>query len=102
MVSVSVSTPSDRSLRETPEVIHQADPNIAQRAKQIYNERLKAQLESSDPDRFVAIEPDSGEYFLGETLSEAIGKSRQKYPDRLAHAIRVGHPAAVHFGMHIQ
>ncbi len=83
-------------------MIRKADPNIADRAKKIYNERLKAHLEVSDPDSFVAIEPDSGEYFLGATLSEAIGKSRQRYPDRLAHAIRVGHKAAVHFGLSIQ
>ena len=83
-------------------MIRKADPSIADRAKLIYNERLKSHLEASNPDAFVAIEPDSGEYFVGATLSEAIGKSRQKYPDRLAHAIRVGHQAAVHFGMHIQ
>lgn len=83
-------------------MVRKADPNIAERAKQIYNERLKSQMEALYPDSFVAIEPDSGECFLGATLSEAIGKSRQKYPDRLAHAIRVGHPAAVHFGLHIQ
>jgi hypothetical protein len=83
-------------------MLNKADPNIAERAKQIYNERLRSQLEVSDPDSFVAIEPESGEYFLGATLSDAIGKSRQKYPDRLAHAIRVGHQAAVHFGLSIQ
>jgi len=85
-----------------PEMLRKADPDVAERAKQIYNERLKPQLEASSPDQFVAIEPDSGEFFLGATLSEAIGKSRQKYPDRLAHVIRVGHQAAVHFGLHTQ
>jgi hypothetical protein len=83
-------------------MIRKVDPSIADRAKRIYNERLKSQLETSNPDDFVAIEPESGEFFLGTTLSEAIGKSRQKYPDRLAHAIRVGHQAAVHFGLHIR
>jgi hypothetical protein len=51
---------------------------------------------------FVAIEPVSGDYFLGCTLSEAIGASRSKYPDRLAHALRVGHKAAIHFGLQIR
>lgn len=83
-------------------MIRKADPSIAERAKKIYVERLKARLEATEPDKFVAIEPDSGEYFIGETLSQAIGQSRLKYPDRLAHAIRVGHRATVHFGMHIQ
>ena len=48
------------------------------------------------------IEPISGDYFLGQTLSEAIGASRSRHPDRLAHAMRVGHRAAVHFGLHIR
>lgn len=83
-------------------MIRKTDPSIAERAKQIYEGRLKALLEATDPDKFVAIEPESGDYFLGVTLSEAIRKSRQKHPDRLAHAIRVGHNAAVHFGMHVR
>lgn len=83
-------------------MLRKANPDVADRAKKIYNERLKTQLEASSPDQFVAIEPDSGEFFVGATLSEASGKSRQKYPDRLAHAIRVGHQAAVHFGLYVQ
>ena len=51
---------------------------------------------------FVAIEPVSGEYFLGQTLSQAIGESRIKSPDRLEHEIRIGHKASLHFGMQIR
>ncbi|MGB7327423.1 MAG: hypothetical protein WBD31_21280 [Rubripirellula sp.] len=83
-------------------MIQKVDDSVAERAKIIYHEQLKACLEASDPDKFVAIEPESGDFFLGATLSEAIGKSRQKHPSRPAHVIRVGHKAAVHFGMHIQ
>ena len=75
---------------------------VASAAKSIYEERLRETLERSHRDQFVAIEPISGDYFTGQTLSDVIGASRAKYPDRLAHALRVGHPAAVHFGMHIQ
>jgi hypothetical protein len=35
-------------------------------------------------------------------LSEAIGAARRSYPDRLAHAMRVGHKAAVHFGAQLR
>lgn len=83
-------------------MVRKAESSVAEQAKKIYAERLQATLEATDPDKFVAIEPVSGEHFLGQTLSEAIGKSRSKYPDRLAHALRVGHLAAVHFGMHVQ
>ena len=51
---------------------------------------------------FVAIEPESGDYFLGKTHSEAMKAARRAHPDRLCHAMRVGHKAALHFGMHIR
>jgi len=79
-----------------------SNSSVAERAKKIYELSLRTNLESNHQDEFVAIEPESGDYFLGLTLSEAIGKARSKYPDKLAHALRVGHKAAVHFGMHIQ
>jgi hypothetical protein len=70
-------------------------------AEEIYSSRLRAILEPGEIDRFVAIEPESGDYFLGDTLSEAMGAARRCHPTRLAHAMRVGHAAAIHFGMHV-
>jgi hypothetical protein len=69
------------------------------RAEQIYAKQLRAILEPEHADEFVAIEPESGDYFLGKTLSEAMGAAHRSHPDRLAHAMRVGHRAALHFGM---
>ena len=79
-----------------------ASTDLARRAEAIYANRLKDQLEPTHRDEFVAIEPDSGDFFLGSTLSEAIGLARKAHPDRLAHALRVGHRAAVHFGTSLQ
>ncbi|MCE9552545.1 MAG: hypothetical protein K8T91_04095 [Planctomycetes bacterium] len=76
--------------------------SVASAARQLYESRLRNLLEPTHNDEFVAIEPVSGEYFLGRTLSEAIGAARSKFPDRLAHALRVGHKATVHFGQHLQ
>jgi|AP95_1055475.scaffolds.fasta_scaffold147054_1 hypothetical protein len=71
---------------------------LAQRATKLYEETLREQLERTNLNDFVAIEPDSGDYFFGTTLSEAIQASRSAHPDRLAFGIRVGHTAAVHIG----
>ncbi len=84
------------------EIVSQNTENVSREAKRIYEDKLRASLEESHMNEFVAIEPTSGEYFLGRTLSEAISASRQKYPDRLAHALRVGHKAAIHFGLQIR
>jgi hypothetical protein len=83
-------------------MIRKNDGSVADRARKIYEERLKAELEPAHNDEFVAVEPESGDFFFGKTLSEAIGASRAKHPEKLAHAFRVGHRAAVHFGLHLQ
>lgn len=78
-----------------------AKPEIEEfvrRAEEIYASRLRSVLEPGHADEFVAIEPESGEYFLGKTLSEATRAARQSYPDRWTHAMRVGHSAALHLG----
>ena len=73
-----------------------------QKAELVYEKRLSRILEPEHMDEFVAIEPQSGDYFLGKTLSEAMAASRKVYPDRLAHAMRVGHKAALHLGAQTQ
>jgi hypothetical protein len=75
---------------------------FVRRAEAIYSGRLRAVLEPEHMDEFVAIEPTSGEYFLGRTLREAVRAARRVHPDRLTHTMRVGRKAAVHFGMHVR
>ena len=72
---------------------------IAARARALYEDVLRTQLEPDHRDEFVAIEPISGEYFLGRTLSDAIAAARQAHPTRLSHTMRVGHAAAIHLGV---
>jgi len=72
--------------------------SIIARVKQIYADSLQAALESQHKDRYVAIEPESGEYFLGDTFDEAVSAARAKYPSRLSHTIRIGHRAAFSIG----
>lgn len=83
-------------------MIREDRESVADVARRMYDEKLRETLEPGHNDEFVAIEPESGEYFLAKTLSAAIGASRSKYPDRLAHALRVGHKATVHFGTQIR
>jgi hypothetical protein len=72
--------------------------SIIERAKLIYAERLQATLEAQHTDRFVAIEPESGDYFLGDTFDQAVKAARAKHSTRLSHTIRIGHRAAFHIG----
>ncbi|QDT76137.1 hypothetical protein [Lacipirellula limnantheis] len=71
---------------------------VARRARLIYDEQLREQLEREHANEFVAIEPESARFFLGATLSEAIQAARRAFPDRLPFALRIGHNSTVHLG----
>jgi hypothetical protein len=71
---------------------------VARKAQAIYERDLRHKLEATDLYAFVAIEPESGEHFLGQTLREAIQAARAAYPDRITFTLRVGHTAAVQIG----
>lgn len=72
---------------------------LARRACEIYEATLRSRLESSNLNEFVAIEPDSGDFFLGKTLSEAIQAARAVHPERLPFVLRVGHKSTVELGV---
>jgi hypothetical protein len=72
--------------------------DLVQKAEAIYESRLQGILEPRHDHEFVAIEPESGEYFLGKTLNDAAKAARAAYPSRLTHLMRVGHKAAIHLG----
>ena len=71
----------------------------AREAQSIYERVLKARLEATNPGDFVAIDPESGDYFLGKTLSAAIQSARAAHPGRLPFALRVGHRTTVELGV---
>ena len=72
--------------------------SIAEQAKRIYEVRLKAELEAKHRDQFVAIEPVSESFFLGDQFINAAMAAKNAYPDRKSFVIRVGHEAAFHIG----
>ena len=73
--------------------------SVAERAISLYESELRAGLEAGHRNCFVAIEPESGEYFLGDTLSAAIQAARAAHPNRIAYTLRVGHPTAINLGV---
>lgn len=80
-------------------MISEESRDIAEKARGIYKSRLQTDMEQTDFGRYVSIEPLSGEYFLGDTFDDAVNAAIDKYPTRLTHTIRIGHPAAFHLGV---
>lgn len=75
-----------------------SDDEVERLATEFYEHDLRATLEATHPNAFVAIEPVSRTYYIGNTLSEAGRQARLAFPDRLSFAVRVGHSAAIHIG----
>lgn len=65
---------------------------LASKGKQIYA-TLQEKLEPEHRGKIVVIDPDTGDYFLGDTLLEADRKARQKHPDKVFYAVKIGYPA---------
>lgn len=72
--------------------------DLARSATEFYDLELRATLEITHLNEFIAIEPESRTYYFGKTLSEAIQAARRSQPDRYPFVMRVGHRAAIEIG----
>lgn len=68
---------------------------VLRKGERLYQTKLKAILEPIYTGKFAVIEPDSGEYFLGDRIGEAVEKAQAKYPDKLVYIVRIGFRAAI-------
>ncbi|MEK6288334.1 MAG: hypothetical protein AABO57_21670 [Acidobacteriota bacterium] len=72
--------------------------DLVDKGQQFYDRQLKAVLEPDHAGRFVAIEPDSGRYFLADTGRAALRAARAEVPGKLFYLVRIGHRAAYRIG----
>ncbi len=72
--------------------------SVSDDAKRIYESDLKIKLEAEHVDKFVAIEPVSKTYYLGETFIAAALAAKTAFPARKSFVLRIGHDAAFHIG----
>ena len=68
--------------------------DLVERGQSFYDEQLKKKLEQEHTGRYVAIEPESGRYFLDDTGTGALTAARQAMPDGLFYLMRVGYQTA--------
>jgi len=76
-----------RSIKLEPVNIHQ----LSEEGKRIYEE-LRETLEPEHKGEYLAIEVESGDYFIGETIEKVDRKVRKKYPDKVLYLIKIGYP----------
>ncbi|MBI3649905.1 MAG: hypothetical protein HY231_02515 [Acidobacteria bacterium] len=79
-------------------MIKKVTGELAARGRQLYADKLKDLLEPQHTGQFVAIEPDTGNYFLGEKDIDAIQAARAAMPGKHFYLARVGYPTAYKIG----
>jgi hypothetical protein len=67
---------------------------LAEKAEELYERKLKKKLEPKYKGKMIAIEVESGKYFMGEDLAEAGKKAKAVFPDKVFYFKRVGYKAA--------
>ena len=60
-----------------------------EKSAEVYG-KLKPELEEKYHGLIVAIEPYSGDYFVGKSVIEAGDKGKEKYPNKIFHFVRPG------------
>lgn len=51
----------------------------------------KIQSLSEKKGTIAVIEPETGDYFLGDSLTEALKKAKTKYPGKVFYSVRIGY-----------
>ena len=73
---------------------------VIARGQSLYDDVLKADLEREHIGRYVAIDPETGRYFLGDTSAEALGAAYDALPSTRFYLTRVGYKTAHTIGGH--
>lgn len=76
-----------RPTKLKPIDIHQ----LSEEGKKIYEE-LRETLGAEHKGEYLAIEVESGDHFLGETIEKAGEKARKQHPDKIFYLVKIGYP----------
>lgn len=79
------------------QIQEQADPYEISKKGQKVLETLTPELEKKHFGQFIAIDADSGEYFIGDTVIEATRKAQAQYPGKIFFLGRIGYRTAYTF-----
>lgn len=66
---------------------------IAENGAKIY-EKIKTQYEPEQNGKFLAIETESEDIYLGDSSSEVVEVARKAHPKKVFYVVKIGHSAA--------
>lgn len=71
---------------------------LAQRGQELYEAGIRQQVESGNDGKIVAIDIETGEFEVDETVMGATDRLFDRQPQAQPWTLRVGHSAVYHFG----
>jgi len=72
--------------------------SVVRRGREIYERELKTRLEAQERGRFAAIDPDSGDYAVGDDELGAVRLLRERRPNARPYLVRIGARATYRLG----
>jgi hypothetical protein len=70
----------------------------ARRGREMYEQRIRPQVEAGNQGRIVAVDIDSGEFEIADTTLAASERLLARIPDAQIWCVRIGFPAVHRFG----
>ena len=75
-----------------------ASAEIADRARELYDRRLKSRVEAGNIGRYIVIDIGSEDFEIGDDFLAPTKAVRSRHPEGLLHTIRIGYPVAGRIG----
>ena len=71
---------------------------MARRGEELYESGIRQRVEAENKGKIIAIDIETGEFEIGETVIAATDRLFARCPDAQPWGIRVGHRSVYHFG----
>lgn len=71
---------------------------LARRGQELYESTIRQQVEAGNKGKIVAIDIETGDFEVGDTIIAATDPLFKRHPDAQPWGIRIGHRAVYHFG----
>ena len=71
---------------------------LAERGQKLYESGIRQQVETGNEGKIVAIDIETGEFEVDETVMGATDRLFERQPDAQPWTLRIGHSAVYHFG----
>ena len=75
---------------------------LAERAMRVYDAHLKAKLEQDHLGKVIGLEPESGEYVIGEHYVDVCRECHERFPGKQVYCFRVGGGGAAQIGWRLR